>query len=324
MSHVTDRLLHGKWGVFTHYLHAEQNNPKARMNLNAGETDWSACVDELDVERIAKTLADVGAGYYFFTVMQGRKYMAAPNATFDRIAGCAPGEACARRDLPLDLYNALKPHGIDLYLYFTGDGPYKDEREGKAFGFTEPRQVGVTEPFVRNWAAVLEEYAVRYGGKVNGWWIDGCYRDHFKYSEVLLQHYRDAIKKGNAEAIVAFNNGVKDDLCRDFANEDFTCGEFNDFHIIPKSRFIDGAQAHILAPLGIAPDGSEWGGWCKPGCKRDKKYMLEYVRRVNAAGGVVTIDVALYRDGSFDPAQVEILKHIGENTHPGLCGGRKR
>jgi hypothetical protein len=87
----------------------------------------------------------------------------------------------------------------------------------------------------------------------------------------------------------------------------------NDFTVVPESRFIDGVQTHILAPLGTSSDGSEWNGWCKPGCKRSREYMLDYVRRVNDAGGVVTIDVALYRDGSFDPAQVEVLKYIGDH-----------
>jgi hypothetical protein len=313
MAHVTDRLHNKKWGVFSHFLYHPQNNPKAVTNRNAGETDWSTCVDKFNVDTVAKTLAEVGAGYYFITLVQGRKFMAAPNATFDKITGCAPGEACSRRDLPLDLYNVLSPHGIDLYLYYTGDGPYVDDREGKAFGFTEPRADGVTPPFVQKWAAVLEEYAVRYGDKVNGWWIDGCYRDHFKYNEDLLRHYCNACKKGNPNAIVALNNGVHQDLLVDYAIEDFTCGEFNDFLVVPKSRFMDGIQTHILAPLGISPDGSEWGGWCKPGCKRTKEHMLDYVKRVNDVGGAVTIDVAIYRDGSFDPAQVEVLKYIGDN-----------
>jgi hypothetical protein len=313
MPHITDRFQARKWGVFTHYLYSVQNNPESEMNRNAGEADWSRCADELNVETVVNTLAEVGAGYHFFTLMQGRKYMAAPNATFDRIAGCAPGTACSRRDVPLDLHKALSRHGIDLYLYFTGDGPYKDEREGRAFGFVEPRSDGVTLPFVRKWAAVLEEYAVRYGGKVNGWWIDGCYSKHFKYTEGLLQHYVEACRKGNPRAVVALNDGVKEDLEVDFPNEDFTCGEFNDFTVVPESRFIGGVQTHILAPLGTSPDGSEWNGWCKPGSKRSREYMLDYVRRVNDAGGVVTIDVALYRDGSFDPAQVEVLKYIGDH-----------
>jgi hypothetical protein len=44
MAHRTDRLHSKTWGVFTHYLHHEQNNPKSATNLNVGETDWSACV----------------------------------------------------------------------------------------------------------------------------------------------------------------------------------------------------------------------------------------------------------------------------------------
>ena len=34
---------------------------------------------------------------------------------------------------------------------------------------------GVPALFAQRWAEVLREYAVRYGAKVHGWWIDGCY-----------------------------------------------------------------------------------------------------------------------------------------------------
>ncbi|MBM3493138.1 MAG: hypothetical protein FJX72_02265 [Armatimonadetes bacterium] len=65
--------------MLTHYLHHEQNNPASKMNLGAGETDWSACVVQLDVAHLAKTLADVGAGYHSLILMQGRRFMSAPN-----------------------------------------------------------------------------------------------------------------------------------------------------------------------------------------------------------------------------------------------------
>ncbi len=305
MAHLTDRLYNKKWGVFTHYLNSAQNAD--------GALPWADCVDGFDVKNVADTLHAVNAGYYFITLMQGHRYMLAPNAAYDRITGDEPGTACARRDLPLDLYKALHPYDIDLYLYYTGDGPFRDEPEGRAFGFTEPREKGVTPPFVQKWASVLEEYAVRYGDKVCGWWIDGCYHDYFKYTDALLQPYRDACRRGNPNAVVAFNDGVKDALVRDYALEDFTCGEFNDFTVVPKSRFIDGAQAHILAPLGNFPDpNSPWGSWCKPGCKRSKEDVLDYIRRVNEAGGVVTVDIVINRDGSFDPAQIELLQYVGE------------
>ncbi len=45
----------------------------------------------------------MNAGYYFITLMQGSKHMLAPNKTYDSIAGTKPGEACAVRDLPMEL-----------------------------------------------------------------------------------------------------------------------------------------------------------------------------------------------------------------------------
>ncbi|MFQ9800977.1 MAG: hypothetical protein ACLR23_20920 [Clostridia bacterium] len=312
MAEGIDRMAERKWGVFTHYLYGVQNNPESPMNQGAGETDWNTCVDELNVDRIAKTLAEVGAGYYFFTLMQGRKYMAAPNTTFDEIAQTKPGEACSLRDLPADIHRALTPYQIDFYLYYTGDGPYKDEPEGARFGFLEPRQ-NISRDFVDKWASVLQEYATRYGQRVRGWWIDGCYKDAFGYTDDLLELYYTACKKGNPNGIVALNNGVKGYLHKNFAREDFICGEFNDFTVIPDGRYIEGAQAHILAPLGLPTPGNIYDAWCKPGCKRSREYMLEYVKQVNDAGAAVTIDVCLYRDGSFDPAQLEVLDYIGSH-----------
>ena len=311
MAHITDRLSQAKWGVFTHYLSAIQNNPNHPNNQGVGETAWDECVKALDVEKLARGLHDCGAHYYFITLLQGDERMIAPNRTFDEIAGTRPGEACSTRDLVLDLYDALKPYDIDLYLYYTGDGPYKNEAVGRKFGFTEPRGDGVTMPFVEKWAAVLEEYAVRYGDKVKGWWIDGCYRDYFRYTDELLAPYYRAIKKGNPNALAAFNDGVKPYYEKNYVNEDFVCGEFNDFFVIPRKRFIDGAQAFMLAPLGDDGGGEEWEAWGKPGVKRDSRYLRDYISCCNASGGVVTIDIALNRDGSLDPAQQKTLAAIG-------------
>lgn len=312
MAHITDRLSNAKWGVFNHYLSGVQNNPGHLNNQGAGETSWDECVHALDVEKIARGLHDCGAHYYFITVMQGLETMIAPNATFDSIAGTKPGEACSTRDLVLDLYDALTPYGIDLYLYYTGDGPWKNEAIGKKFGFTEPRR-NVSMPFVEKWAAVLEEYAVRYGDKVKGWWVDGCYRDGFGYTDELLAPYYRAIKKGNPNAVAAFNDGVKPYYAKNYEKEDFVCGEFNDFYVIPRTRFIDGAQAFLLAPLGVglSADAPEWDGWGRYGVKHDSAYLRNFISCCNAAGGAVTIDIALNRDGSFDKEQLETLAGIG-------------
>lgn len=306
----TDRLHESRWGIFNHYLARNQNTPSSFTNQGRGETSWDECTRDFDVNLLAENLHALGAHYYFITIMQGNEFMLAPNSTFDRIAGTKPGEACSKRDLVLDIYDAITPYGIDLYLYYTGDGPYMNETIGKRFGFTEPREEGVSRPFVEKWASVLEEYSVRYGDKVKGWWIDGCYRDYFKYNDELLEILYKAAKKGNPDAIVALNNGVDSYYKKNYVNEDFVCGEFNDFYVIPRERYIDGAQAFSLIPLGVSPTDSEWDSWCALGVKRDSDYLTSFINCVNKAGGVVTIDIPVMRDGSFDREQFETLKNM--------------
>lgn len=278
------------------------------MPVGVDRIDWNERVALFDVDRLARDLHDIGAGYYGITLMQGRKYMAAPNAEFDRIAGTKPGEACAKRDLIADLINALDRYGIDLILYFTGDGPYKDEEIGRKFGFLNPRQ-NVSMDFCRKWSGVLEEYALRYGECVKAWWIDGCY-DYFGYDPERLTCYYDAVKRGNPHALVSINNGVKDDLYKWYEKEEMTSGEYNDFTVIPGKPSIDGALPHILAPLGISADGSPWSKWGRPGVSRDHAYMQDYVRRVNAMGGIVSVDVQIRYDSTFDPAQLEVIRGL--------------
>lgn len=308
-----DRFLSRRFGVFNHFLYG---NPGDSVEQLRGRKalDWNGCVEVLDAEDIARRLHEVGAGYYFITVMQGSRHMLAPNAAYDRIAGTQSGEACPRRDLIMDLADALEKYDIDLYLYYTGDGPHLDGVIGPRFGFTEPR-TQVTMEFVQKWAAVLREYAVRYGKKVKGWWIDGCYRETLGYDDRLMAPYYEACKAGNPDCLVAMNDGVKPDFEKNFVNEEFVCGEFNDFTAIPRERFIDGAQAHILAPLGSGSGENEWTRWRSRGARLSGGYMLDYVRRANAAGMPVTIDAFIDHNGAWDPDQYDVLKAIGDGLY---------
>lgn len=193
------------WGVFTHYIGFKPTTGNTRSGFKPQET-WNDRVNMMDTDKYAQTLHEVGAHYAFFVIMQGYKYMCAPNATFDRICGTKPGEACSERDLIADLIKSLKKYDIPLFLYFTGDGPYRDEVCGPKMGYYKREEELVTYNFVKNWADVLQEYAERYGKDVHGWWIDGTYA-YLGYNEDLLKLYRDAVLAGNPDAIVAFNKG---------------------------------------------------------------------------------------------------------------------
>ena len=167
-----DRMASRKWGIFNHYLYYSEKgytdyraeNPE-EIRLMAGE--WNRQVESFDTERLARTLHGFGCGYYMITVMQGTRFLIAPNAAYSRITGIAPGEGCARRDLIRDIGEALRKYDIDLYLYYTGDGPHFDKIAGPRMGLYEDYEAGlhgrVDRNFVNNWAAVLGEYAERFG-----------------------------------------------------------------------------------------------------------------------------------------------------------------
>ncbi|MGI5869019.1 MAG: alpha-L-fucosidase [Kiritimatiellia bacterium] len=305
VSPRTQRLHDAKWGVFNHFLGHDCKTA----------AEWNAKVARFDVGRVADQLEACGATFYFLTVMQGNRWMCAPSATYDSIAGTKPGEACSVRDLPLELSAELEKRGMDLYLYFTGDGPCRDPEIGSRFGFAiDPDHLyaEVTEAFVRKWSSVLGDLARRYGNKVKGWWLDGCYDDMLGYTDELLGLYGEAVRAGNPAALVSMNNGVFPYFRKHWSGEDFTAGEFNDFHCVPEKRFIEGAQAFVLAPLGAWR--GDYCGWASSGCKRSADYVAQYVQLVNANGGVVCIDVKVSPDGAWEPDQMEVLKAVGRAT----------
>jgi len=302
----TDWFCKAGYGVFVHYLNDVQNNPDTVQSLDR-QTSWDECVREFDVNRFADAMAQAGAGYVIFTMHQRTRFLIAPNATFDRITGYKPGEACATRDLVADLHTALSAKNIPLMLYWTGTGPSADAKANAAMGW----QVPIAKDWLLKWAAITEEYALRYGEKVAGWWVDGCYFKHgdLRYDDEKLGILARALKAGNPKSIIALNPGVE--LAAYSRHEDFTAGEQNRFHEQPLGRWLNGEQWHILSYLGADRGGNYLGcGWCEPGTRYTKRELAEYIFDVNHAGGVVSVDVLLFRDGTLDRSQLEVLKSL--------------
>ncbi len=343
-SNVRDRNIKAfrerKWGVMCHYLHHHQNNPKHFSNEGVGETAFSDMIDAFDVQGLAKQLHEMGAGYLLFTIMQGTQYMCAPNETYDKITGYKAGEACSKRDLPLELYEELKKYDIDLYLYFTGDGPHKDEQGGRAIGyydgdkhetmhacavewiekhsFSSDDYKGICDDkFIQNWSSVLKEYAERYKGKIKGWWIDGCYR-YFGYTDENLKIYRDVLKNADENYLITFNDGfpLEEEIFhhreprqhRYSVWEDYTAGETVAFNIFPDGPYIGGSQWHIASTLSGRT--KESFGWNDADVCYSLEFMQKYLETVWAQGGVVTFGLGTRRCGLLWEKQVQFLKEL--------------
>lgn len=335
-----------KWGIFIHYLYNCQNGSGNFHNTKTYQTDWNECVEELDTDLLARQLAEINAGYLIFTVMQGSRFLCAPNETYEKLTGYARGEATSRRDLIGDLLNSLDKYGIPLFLYYTGDGPHKDPKAmlglyGEATDIL-PDGNHVTMHFVKNWTAVMQEYAKRYGKRIAGWWVDGLYPT-IGYTPELMQPYRDVALEGNPEMLFSANYhgcfkygnhrtvdvpGAGEVIFADFFHEiapptpvdDFTAGEVVSLDVYPTAQLTEGAQSHILSFLGIPNHPvAVYDGWGARGCKYSIEYLMKYVKQVNALGGVVSMDVCMYRDGRIDPDQIRVLKMLASlRRAPGM------
>lgn len=295
----TDWFASARYGVFTHFLPADPSG--------------FAQVKAFDAEALAKQLEAMGAGYLVFTLGQNSGYFNAPNTTYDRVTGYAPGERCAARDLPLELHRALEPRGIKLMLYLPCQVPNEDRRAQQAFGLpTAAGDQPLDSAFAKRWSEVIREWSDRYGTRVAGWWFDGAY-DHVHFNEEIARLYAEAARHGNPASIVAFNPGVK--VVRHTAAEDYTAGELNEpFDTVPASRWLAGAQWHALTYIGTT--------WGQRNTRHPADRWARWVRTVTDRGGVVTLDMGPNFDpkagpiGSLAPAQVDQVKAVKAAVRP--------
>ncbi|MBO4326686.1 MAG: hypothetical protein J5950_05400 [Clostridia bacterium] len=317
-----------KWGVFCHYLYGKQNGTGPE-NTRGFVTPWKECVEDFDCELLASQLSSIGAGYIIFTMQQGTRHFIAPNKTFEDMTGLRDG--CSERDLVLDLYASLSRRGIDLFLYYTGDGMSRDPdpEAAKRFGYHGGVGGVISEDFVKMWSGPLKEYALRYGDKVAGWWFDGVYKE-ISYDDNKLSIFKNAVRAGNPEALVANNfygclhPGTQIDtsfegtgyLRADFFQTiapptplcDFTAGELVYFNAFPDPDRDWDALPHVLSFLGIPERPWEvYNGWGMRGCKYSPDYLAAYIGAFNRMGGVVTADMCLRRDGGFDEDQLRAM-----------------
>lgn len=300
-------MKEAKWGVMLHYsaamLVAENHLDPDAVSIDK----WNDLIDHFDCDGLAKQLSEIGAGYLIITVRHGDGFFMAPNSMYEHYMGQAP-TICSNRDLIVDLHQALDKYGIKLITYCSSHFN-KNPAEIKAFAFDreDPRNA---ESYLR-WQEVIREFSMRWGDKVSGWWIDGCYRPNTFFRHPDIPNFASmaaAMRAGNPNGVVAFNPGVFPRLMSITPYEDYTAGEINDpagisyRHIYDDK--IDGRQIHVLSYLG-----RKWG----VGDPRfTEEQVVKYSLDINAAKGAVTWDVPAMPDGTIPGDFMKQLVVIGE------------
>ena len=309
----TDWFKQCRWGLFTHYLADSASNLQP---IALPVDEWNRRIDAFDVEGLARQLAEAQVPYFVITLGQNSGFYLSPNQAYDDIVGIRPSK-CSRRDLIADLARALTPRGIRLLAYLPGGAPAADAvAKARLEGRPDERLTDLQ----RNWEAVAREWSLRWGTSLSGWWIDGPYNTA-AYSHPDAPNYRsfaEALKAGNPDAIVAFNNGLRTPLYSITECDDFTPGEIErdmtvaagntpDYSRLQNyERFLNGAQLHVLTIMG------EW--WGKGPVRFPDELTIGYTKFINRRGGAVTWDVPLTTTGLIDDSFRPQLAALGHSA----------
>jgi len=310
----TDWFKQCRWGLFTHYLADSASNLQP---IALPVDEWNRRIDAFDVEGLARQLAEAHVPYFVITLGQNSGFYLSPNQAYDDIVGHRPSR-CSRRDLIADLARALTPRGIRLLAYLPGGAPAADTvAKTRLEGRPDERLTDLQ----RNWEAVAREWSLRWGKSLSGWWIDGPYNTA-AYSHPDAPNYRsfaEALKAGNPDAIVAFNNGLRTPLYSITECDDYTPGEIErdmtvaagntpDYSRLQNyERFLNGAQLHVLTIMG------EW--WGKGPVRFPDELTIGYTKFINSRGGVVSWDAPLTQRGLIDEAFWPQVKALGQAIH---------
>jgi hypothetical protein len=286
-------LRDAKYGVMVHFL--------------GGGADWNKKVNSFDVANFAQQMHDVRAGYVIFTLGQNSGYFCAPNATYERYGGFAPGKRCSTRDLPLELAEQLQRHGIGLILYLSARAPHDDmqARKGLAEG-DDLIHAPAPQEFTRRWSEVIREWSQRYETKVAGWWFDGAYTtDGWDDSAQNFNWHTlaSAARAGNPGRLLAFNKGttVKDAFGILTDEQDYTAGERNGFDLVPEDAPAPlNVQWHLLGYMG-----ENWAQ--KNGPTKSDAWMIDYVQKINDQRGAVTMEVHEDAGHVYEPHYRQLL-----------------
>jgi hypothetical protein len=286
--------------VMTHYL-ADWQAHQHKLQMNADL--WNKLVGGFDVEGMASRLESVGAGHYQISIGQNSGYYLSPNAAYDRITGIRPGK-CSQRDLVADLHESLRRRDIKLMVYLPSGAPGGDKAAVAALEWSDGPHPNKNFQF--KWQQIIEEWSLRWGNKVSGWWFDGCYFPNTMYRSVSPPNFSSfaaAARAGNPDSCVAFNPGVIYRILSVSPDEDFTAGEIDKPDLVSVHRSqngrMDGTQIHMLSFLG-----ETWGS----GAPRfTSEQVVAFTRKIRELGGSVTWDVPVELDGTIAQPFLEQL-----------------
>jgi hypothetical protein len=313
----TGWMSEGKYGIFMHYQyrillgHSIRTKPPFPNPSQMTAQEWNRFVDRFDVNGFAEQMVEGKVSWVIFCLDD--HYFAwpcAPNQAFSDYTGYAPGEKCSRRDLILDVAEALKAKGVKVICYFAGlNGYMKEPKVSAGLSDEATGRGGVNEKSPpsaegrKRRLAVLKEYADRYQGKIAGWWFDGMERGTYQAEPNDWREIHSIVHSANPKAVIAFSYGANEQACLCKGVDDYTGGDTWSKQDL--NRFL---PKFLPSQEGILWHGKIYCGNVYHGQGDANQFtdreLIDWINACHRQGGVCTLD------WPFDP-NTGLLKDFG-------------
>ncbi len=259
-------------------------------------------VNDFDVEKFAKMVDETGAGYVLFTIGHAESYCPAPIKSWERIH---PGQT-TQRDLIEEIANALNKKGVRLLCYLNGPLAFKFPKNTQSTD--KENQV-----FVANFTDILTEMGNRYQDKIVGYWFDSWYRIFESFPAVPFEDFYKATKVGNKDRIICLNPWIYPDVT---PWQDYWSGEVQDPIGLPQNGFMkNGPSPNLPYQVLLTMEKHIWVQ--QEPVISDPKFTSEqlssYIKDSMENGGAVTINLAIYQDGTVGNKALQVMKGVKEN-----------
>jgi len=289
-----DWLVKAGYGLMFHWT-SQSVQPDGSIKI------FEDAVNDFDVERFSNMVHETGAGYVIFTIGHAESYCPAPLKSWERIH---PGHT-THRDLIEELANALDKKSVRLICYLHGPLTFKFAKEGKATR-------NENQAFIANYTDILTEMGIRYQNKIAGYWFDSWYHIFEGFPKVPFEDFYKATKVGNENRIVCLNPWIYPDVT---PWQDYWAGEVQDPIGIPENGYMKNGPSPYLPYQALLTMEKHLWVQKKPGISNPKysaDQLSTYIKKCMENSGAVTINLAIYQDGSVGKKALQVMRKVKE------------
>lgn len=284
-------------GLFVHYSFFDSDRKYEFMRVGVRQDGTMAesldeLADGLDVEDLANAAAAMKAEYVMFTAWHGNMNVLYPSAVMEK---WRPGHS-SKRDVIADIWHALEAKGIRLMLYVHPcDGHDFSEAEQAKLGWNDGPRYTKWNDFINEF---FGELALRYRGKVMGYWFDGGLPPQV---DMGIARLRKTVLDIDPAVVIVQNEAFDDNFFRRWA--DYGCRE----RINPPYRSYPMQVATVIT-------GEWWANksfleWTP---ELAYQYLVLQASTFGSEGGGVAYATGPYVGGGWEPGVSDFFQRLGQ------------